>query len=198
MVLFTSPQQIIFPSSLHNILSLCNVTRVWYELISACAKFFRHYCCTIRWLVRAILCSYNRASTSIDLPLPSRFHFHRPSTSILLPSILHLMEPHPRKQMAWVWLLRTNMKLPRATVAEKGHPILPLRTNFHTSIHQLPSIDFHPSIILDFNPAASVLPNFSTSKVPPFDSRTLLINVHAQKISRVSRSWQALKVPMTH
>ena len=39
----------------------------------------------VRWLVRAIWCSYNRASTSIALPLPSTFHFHRASTSIDLP-----------------------------------------------------------------------------------------------------------------
>ena len=89
------------------------------------------------------------------------------------------------------------------TVAEKGHPILPLRTNFHTSIHQRPSFytsinqlpSFHNSRLQSWS---FRLPNFSTSKVPPFDSRTLLMNVHAQMISRVSRSWGALKVPVTY
>ena len=53
----------------------------------------------VLWLIRAISCSYNRASTSIDLPLPSCFHFHRPSTSILLSSISHPIEPHPRNYL---------------------------------------------------------------------------------------------------
>ena len=79
-------------------------------VLAACAKFSHIHILfwMLRWLVRAILCSYDRPSTSIDLPLPSRFHFHRPSTSILLPRISHPMEPHPRKQIAWVWLLRTT------------------------------------------------------------------------------------------
>ena len=92
---------------------------------------------------------------------------------------------HDPSDVAVVSQIGKDLRWPKRAIPSFHYgrtSILP-STNFHPSI--LPSIDFHPSIILDFNPGASVLPNFSTSKVPPFDSRTLLMNAHAQMISRV-------------